>query len=205
MDAIATKRFPAFALELPEWLEAAIPPAGHVYAAAEDRMTLAIRLAELNVRERTGGPFGAAVFNVQTSTLVAPAVNLVLQSKSSIAHAEILAISLAQRILDSHDLGAPGMPPVELVTSCEPCAMCLGALHWSGIRRLVCGARDGDARAIGFDEGSKREDWVEGLQSRGIQVRRDVKRPDAVAVLKDYVASGGPIYNARSGMTDRQR
>ena len=41
----------------------------------------------------------------------------------------------------------------EMVASTQPCAMCLGATPWSGIRRLVCGARDEDAEEIGFDEG----------------------------------------------------
>jgi tRNA(Arg) A34 adenosine deaminase TadA len=162
-------------------------------------MGLAIRLAELNIKEGTGGPFGAAIFNLDTSTLVAPGTNAVIRSKASIAHAEVIAISLAQRILDTHDLGASGMPRTELVTSCEPCAMCLGALTWAGIRSLVCGARDADARAIGFDEGAKPQDWVSGLKARGIRVRRGVKRAEAAAVLQNYLVSGGTIYNGRSG------
>jgi tRNA(Arg) A34 adenosine deaminase TadA len=74
--------------------------------------------------------------------------------------------------------------------------MCFGAVPWSGVRRLVCGARDEDARAIGFDEGPKLADWVTALNDRGITVLRDVLRDDAVAVLRDYIASGGIIYNA---------
>ncbi len=162
-------------------------------------MSLAIQLAHSNVKEGTGGPFGAAVFNVETSTLVAPGINVVIRSKSSIAHAEIIAISLAQRICNTHDLGDAGMPPMELVTSVEPCAMCLGALPWAGIRSLVCGARDEDARAIGFDEGPKPQDWTSALETRGIEVQRDVKRQDAIAVLQSYLTLGGPIYNGRSG------
>ncbi len=194
-----SKRFGTFTLVLPDWLESAIPPADHIYATPEDRMSLAIHLAHSNIKEGTGGPFGAAIFNVETSTLVAPGINLVIRSKSSIAHAEIIAISLAQRICNTHDLGNAGMPRMELVTSVEPCAMCLGALPWAGIRSLVCGARDEDARAIGFDEGPKPQDWTSALETRGIQVQRDVKRQDAIAVLQSYLMSGGPIYNGRSG------
>jgi tRNA(Arg) A34 adenosine deaminase TadA len=73
--------------------------------------------------------------------------------------------------------------------------MCYGALPWSGISRLACGARDADARAVGFDEGPKLDDWIEQLNARGIDVVRDVLRGDAVAVLHDYAASGGTIYN----------
>lgn len=74
--------------------------------------------------------------------------------------------------------------------------MCFGAIPWSGVSQLICGARDEDARAIGFDEGPKLTDWVSALNSRGITVRRDVLREEAVAVLREYSSSGGVIYNA---------
>ena len=198
MDQSDKPRFPAWSLELPGWVESALPPPEHVYETADDRMRLAVRLAELNVARGTGGPFGAAVFNLETGTLIAPGVNAVVPCHCSAAHAEIVAISLAQRILETHDLGGPGMPPVELATSTEPCAMCLGALPWSGIRSLVCGARDEDARALGFDEGPKPGDWTAALEERGIRVQRDVLREDAAHVLRTYVESGGPVYNGRS-------
>jgi tRNA(Arg) A34 adenosine deaminase TadA len=73
--------------------------------------------------------------------------------------------------------------------------MCLGALPWSGVARVVCGARDADARAVGFDEGDKPADWVEALQARGIEVLVDVEREAAAALLRDYVARGGLVYN----------
>jgi tRNA(Arg) A34 adenosine deaminase TadA len=77
--------------------------------------------------------------------------------------------------------------------------MCLGAISWSGARRVVCGARESDARAIGFDEGPKLSDWVSALASRGIEVIRDVCRSEAREVLRRYAEAGGPIYNARRG------
>ncbi len=74
--------------------------------------------------------------------------------------------------------------------------MCLGAISWSGLRRVVCGAHDEDARTIGFDEGPKPLDWVEELNHRGISVIRDVSREEATEVLRYYAESGGEIYNA---------
>jgi tRNA(Arg) A34 adenosine deaminase TadA len=74
--------------------------------------------------------------------------------------------------------------------------MCFGAIPWSGVPRLVCGARDEDARRIGFDEGPKLSGWQEALENRGIHVVRDVLRKEAVEVLDLYVRLGGPIYNA---------
>jgi tRNA(Arg) A34 adenosine deaminase TadA len=159
-------------------------------------MAFVIRLAELNERRGTGGPFAAAVFDCESHELLAAGVNLVLASGYSIAHAEVVALSLAQRTAGGFDLGRKGASR-ELVTSVEPCAMCLGAVCWSGIRGLVCGARGEDAETIGFDEGPKREDWVRDLEARGIQVTRDVMREAAGRVLQDYAARGGVIYNAR--------
>ena len=160
-------------------------------------MKLITTLARLNIQYGTGGPFGAGVFRTDTHQLVAPGVNLVLSSKSSLAHAEIVAIMIAQPILGTHDFSADGLPPHELVTSCEPCAMCLGAICWSGIRHLICGARGSDAEAIGFDEGPKSQDWHTALEHRGISVTRDIERSQATQVLQNYVEQGGQIYNSK--------
>jgi hypothetical protein len=64
---------------------------------------------------------------------------------------------------------------------------------------LVCGARDEDVRAVGFDEGPKMPDLLPAIERRGISVVRDVSRDEAVAVLEEYAGSGGMIYNAREG------
>jgi hypothetical protein len=68
-----------------------------------------------------------------------------------------------------------------------------------GLRHVVCGAHDEDARAIGFDEGPKPLDWVGEMEHRGISVIRDVCREEAAEVLRYYAESGGEIYNARGG------
>ena len=159
-------------------------------------MRVAIDLAMRNIDEQHGGPFGAAVFDNTTNHLVGPGVNLVIPSSNPTAHAEIVAMGVAGARLGQYDLGANGSRPTTLVTSTEPCAMCLGATPWSGVSALVVGARDEDARAIGFDEGSKPDDWVEYLESRGIAVQPDVLREDASDVLRRYMTTGGEIYNA---------
>ncbi|MEZ5301955.1 MAG: nucleoside deaminase [Verrucomicrobiales bacterium] len=192
-------RFPAVTLTLPDWIDAAIPPPEHRFATGDDRMALAIHLAAENVRLQTGGPFGAAIFDRERGTLIAPGVNLVVAGHASVAHAEIVAIAIAQQIFGTHDLGAGGLPPMELVTSVEPCAMCLGAIPWSGVRRVLCGAREEDARAIGFDEGAKPDRWTEKLAARGIAVTRDIRRDEAANVLRLYQEAGGAIYNGGLG------
>jgi len=191
-------RFPALHLELPRWIETHLPDPDYVFETIEERMQLAIDLSRLNVEHDTGGPFAAIVFDGQTNKLLAPGVNLVVSSRWSGGHGEMIAYAIAQQVAGTHDLGGPGMPEYELVTSTEPCAMCFGATPWSGIRRLVCGARDQDARAIGFNEGPKLESWVEALESRGIEVVRDILRNEAQAVLISYASAGGIIYNGRT-------
>jgi tRNA(Arg) A34 adenosine deaminase TadA len=165
--------------------------------SVHDRMRLAIRLALWNVEQGTGGPFGAAVFEAHTGELVSVGVNLVTMTHCSHAHAEMVALANAQQQVQHFDLGAPGLPPHELVTSCEPCAMCFGAIPLSGVRGLVCGARSEDAEVFGFDEGAKPQDWVAALEERGIAVTRDVCREEAVGVFHEYRKRGGPIYNPR--------
>jgi len=190
-------------LALPSWVPDFIAEKGSPFSSAEERMRLAIGLAEENVRQQTGGPFGAAVFERDSGVLVAAGVNLVVPSRCSIAHAEMLALALAQAKRGTYDLAAPGMPAHELVTSAEPCAMCFGALPWSGIARVVCGARAEDAESIGFDEGPKPDEWIAELEARGIAVVTDVCRSEARALLRRYAEAGGAIYNpARRGRGD---
>lgn len=190
--------FPEVTLRLPDWVGGLIS-GGATYTMPEDRMRFVVELSRLNVRNGTGGPFGAAVFERESGRLVAPGVNLVVGSNCSVFHAEMVAIMVAQKTLGTFDLGGEGVPPCELVASTEPCAMCLGATPWSGVRGLVTGARDGDARAVGFDEGAKMAEWVASLEDRGISVRRDVLREEARAVLREYAELGGEIYNSRRG------
>lgn len=190
-------RFPQVVLSLPGWIEELLEEPGAVYPAVEDRMRLAIELSRLNIRHGTGGPFGAAVFDRDTGELLAPGVNLVASANCSVAHAEPMAIMVAQQKIGHFDLGGPGLPEYELVTSTEPCAMCFGAIPWSGIRHLITGARAEDAENIGFDEGTKPPRWRRALEDRGISLTIDVLRDEAAAVFAEYAAAGGRIYNSR--------
>ena len=193
--------FPEVVLRLPDWVEQVLPGPEQVCKSVEERMRLAIKLAKANIEHGTGGPFGAVIFEQESGKLLAAGVNMVTGSNCSAAHAEMTAFAIAQKIIGNYDLGADSKVSYELVTSVEPCAMCLGAIPWSGVRRVVCGARDEDAREIGFDEGPKISNWVQALEQRGIQVVRDVLRDEAKAVLREYLEAGGFIYNARRGNT----
>jgi len=186
-------------VELPGWVEPVVAQWGEKLDTQEARMRLAIELASRNIEHRTGGPFAAAIFEVGTWRIVGVGVNLVEPSNCSILHAEMVAIAMAQQTVGTYDLADGGRACHELVTSTEPCAMCLGAIPWSGVRRVLCGARGEDACAIGFDEGAKPTDWVGELNARGIEVVRDVLRDQARVVLGRYAQTGGTIYNAGAG------
>lgn len=181
-------------IPLPGWFEDKIQTCDAVYSNVEERMRLIADLSRMNIEAGTGGPFGAGVFELETGKLVSAGVNLVTSANCSVLHAEIVAIMLAQQKLETYNLASKG--EFELVTSCEPCAMCLGAIPWSGVKRVVCGARDEDARQIGFDEGCKPSDWIAKWADIGIEVAKDILRNQCRQVLVDYQKRGGRIYNS---------
>lgn len=181
-----------FTITLPGWISGFLHSRPVIYKTVEDRMRLAVEMSRLNVEHRTGGPFGAAIFDNQGGKVISVGVNVVVASHCSTAHAEMVAFALAQQKLATHDLASKG--DFQLVTSCQPCAMCLGATPWSGVKSVVCGARGEDAEAVGFDEGAKPADWVKELEIRGIKVTLDTLRQDAKAVLDSYKSGGGVIY-----------
>jgi tRNA(Arg) A34 adenosine deaminase TadA len=184
--------------EFPRWVE----NFSRSYVSTTDireRMKFVIKAAGKNVAEKTGGPFAAAIFDSDSGRLISLGVNLVITQGVSILHAEIVAMVIAQKKLKTYDIGGRSMANHELVSSTEPCAMCLGAITWSGVRRVVTAAFDQDARGIGFDEGPKPENWIQALTDRGIDVMTNIERDSARSVLQLYLDNNGCIYNSRAG------
>ena len=104
----------------------------------------ASRLAEKGITDGAG-PFGAVI--VKDGEILAEAVNRVVMDSDPTAHAEIVAIRKAASFLKSHDLS-----DCTLYCSCEPCPMCLGAIYWSGIRKIVYTSDRHDAEKAGFSD-----------------------------------------------------
>jgi tRNA(Arg) A34 adenosine deaminase TadA len=184
-------------IQIPEWIDRFLTGCPRYISSIQDRMSLVIEAAQRNISEGTGGPFAAAVFETESGKLISLGVNLVTSQGLSILHAEMVAFALAQKKTGSYDLGRQDLAAHELVTSIEPCAMCFGAIPWSGVRRVIAGARDSDARSIGFDEGPKMKDWRIELEKRGISTICDISREAAARVLLNYSLQGGKIYNSR--------
>ena len=104
----------------------------------------AIDMAVENVH-RGGGPFAALV--VKDGIVIATGANQVTRINDPTAHAEIVAIREACRVLGDFQLAG-----CDLYTSCEPCPMCLGAIYWARPSRVVFAATQDDAAAAGFDD-----------------------------------------------------
>jgi tRNA(Arg) A34 adenosine deaminase TadA len=180
-------------ISLPDWIFAECDLVSS-RQSDDDRMALAIELARRNV-EHGGGPFGAVVFETATGRAIAPGVNWVVPGSCSLLHAEVVALIFAQARLQSFTLATGDF---ELFTSSDPCMQCLGACHWAGLSRLVCGAPLAAAEAAGFDEGPRAADWREQLVARGTGVRTDVLGERAAEVLREYARRGLFRYNSRS-------
>ncbi len=106
----------------------------------------AIEEAEKGIAAGAGGPFGAVI--VRRGAVLARAHNEVLKTKDPTAHAEVLAIRRASAKARSYDLSG-----CTIYSTCEPCPMCLGAIAWARIERVVYGCTALDAATIGFYDG----------------------------------------------------
>lgn len=126
-----------------------IPTAPDARVRPEDERWIAraVELARASVAIG-GGPFGAVI--VRAGEVLAEGANRVTLELDPTAHAEVNAIRAAcARVRDFKLEGAT------LYSSCEPCPMCLGAIHWARVERLVFACSRADAAAAGFDD-----DWI---------------------------------------------
>ena len=185
---------PVIRIEYPSWVDSVVDWQRR-YSTDAEKMRLAIAVSRENVVRRTGGPFGAAIVERESGRLVAVGMNSVVRFNNCTLHGEIVAFMMAQQRVGSYTLNLPDGPVHELITSCEPCAMCLGATLWSGVRRVVYGALREDAARLDFDEGPVFPESYEYLEKNGIEIVRGVMREQAREVLELYRSSEGEIYN----------
>ncbi len=104
----------------------------------------AIEIASKSI-DLGGGPFGAVIS--KDGNMLSEGYNRVVQTNDPTAHAEVLAIREAASVLGTHDLNE-----CTLYTSCEPCPMCLGAIYWSGIKKVIYASDRSDAEEAGFSD-----------------------------------------------------
>ncbi len=189
-----------YSVSLPQWVIEGNDSLPEFMPSLEQQMEAVIRFSRINFQNETGGPFAAGIFEKETGKRIIIGVNRVVPSNNSTAHAEMVTIAMAQSILKTFDLGGPEMPHYRLVVNARPCAMCFGSLAWSGIRSLAIAASGEQVESItGFDEGPIHPDWRSELEKRGIDVTTDVLAEKACEALREFAASGYPIYNGRGG------
>ncbi|MCI7661217.1 MAG: nucleoside deaminase [Bacteroidales bacterium] len=104
----------------------------------------AVEIAKQNI-EKGGGPFGAII--VKDNEVVAHCGNSVTNDNDPTAHAEVNCIRSACKKLNTFDLSG-----CVIYSSCEPCPMCLSAIYWARLDRLVYAATRQDAAGAGFDD-----------------------------------------------------
>lgn len=124
-------------------------------------MARAIELSIENVRTGRGGPFAAVV--VKNGTIIAEGKNQVTSLNDPTAHAEILAIRAACKIVGGFELRG-----CEIYTTCEPCPMCLGAIYWARPARVYFAGTAADAAKIGFDDAFIYEEFQRPAAGRRI-------------------------------------
>lgn len=195
-------------LNLPTWTEQFTQRA-QVYPTVADKMGFVLDLLEAQILNDTGYPFSAVIFDSE-HRVAGVGVNNSLLLKNSTAHAEMLALQFAQS-----EIGKAYLPKnggFTLVTSAQPCSMCVGAIYASGIRELVVAASQSDVTEIlGFGPGPLHPQWREFFAAKGITIVEDVEKnrarslmlkyADAVSRLRDPKKYGGNPETGPSAMT----
>ncbi len=126
---------------------------------------------------RAGGPFGAVI--VKNGKIISFAHNTVVESKDATAHAEINAIRMASKKLNTHDLSG-----CSLYINAEPCPMCLSAIIWSNIKEVYYANTKKDAGDIGFRDNMIYE-YLKGNDKHVIKMHH-IKSEEALEVFEEF-------------------
>lgn len=105
----------------------------------------AVELARNGMLAGNGGPFGCVI--VRDGNIVGEGSNMVTSTNDPTAHAEVVAIRNACAALNTFQLDG-----CVVYTSCEPCPMCLGALYWARVQKVIYANTRQEAAAIEFDD-----------------------------------------------------
>jgi guanine deaminase len=138
-------------------------------------MNMAIKEAFRGMNRNEGGPFGAVI--VQKGRVMAKAHNRVISAHDPTAHAEILAIRKAAK-----KLGRFNLSDCAIYSTCEPCPMCLSAIHWAKMKKLYFGCSRKDAARIGFDDDFIYQ-VIKGTAARKQVVRIQMNREDCLRLM----------------------
>ncbi len=143
----------------------------------EDYMRKAINLANNSI-DNGGGPFGAVI--VRNNKIIAEATNSVTNDNDPTAHAEVNAIRMATKKLNTFDLS-----DCEIYSSCEPCPMCLGAIYWAKINKLYFACNQNDADKIGFSDEFIYKELEKPYQERNLS-SENILREEGLSVFEKW-------------------
>jgi len=138
----------------------------------------AIKLALENVQTGKGGPFAALI--VKENNIIASGTSLVTSLNDPTAHAEIIAIREACKILGTFQLRR-----CEIYSSCEPCPMCLGAMYWARLAKIFIASIMQDAADAGFDDALIYSEFSKKINERKIPMVL-MPQNEALAVFKEW-------------------
>ncbi len=147
----------------------------------ETFMRQALALAAQGIEQGHGGPFGAVV--VMDGEIIGRGWNQVIQRNDPTAHAEVQAIRMA-----CETIGHFHLTDATLYTTCEPCPMCMGALYWARIKRMVYAASSEDAAEFGFDDRRFKEQVGKPIEEQMLQVAQRL-RSESRQLFKQWFQS----------------
>jgi tRNA(Arg) A34 adenosine deaminase TadA len=149
---------------------------------ARDKSLLAraVALSREHMEKGAGGPFGAVIASAD-GRVVAEGWNCVTSHNDPTAHAEITAIRRACEAIGSFDLAGH-----VIYSSCEPCPMCLAAIYWARLERLVFANSRDEAAAIGFDDAAIYAEIPKPLSERSIPTEHQPS-DEAARVFADWL------------------
>jgi tRNA(Arg) A34 adenosine deaminase TadA len=149
-------------------------------------MQMAIDIARVGM-SKGGSPFGCCI--VKGDKVVACEHNVVLQTLDSTAHAEVTALRVACKNLQTIDLAG-----CTLYSTTEPCPMCFSAIHWANVDKIIFGAGIEDAMSAGFRELTISNEQMKSLGGSKLVIVRGMMAEENRALFKEFVAKGGRTY-----------
>ena len=151
-------------------------------AMEQEYMRLAIRKAQEGM-SRGQSPFGSAI--VRAGHVVAVTHNSVWLTCDPTAHAEVNCIRAAATALQTIFLHG-----CTLYSTTEPCPMCLSAIHWAKIERVVFGATIADAKTAGFSELCVPAAALAKMGGSPLVVESGLLQQECAALFDEWLKSG---------------
>jgi guanine deaminase len=148
----------------------------------DDLMGLAIEKTREGIAAGQS-PFGSII--VKDGEVVASTHNTVWRDTDPTAHAEVNCLRKAATALKTIDLKG-----CTLYSTCEPCPMCLAAIHWAKVDRVVFGATIDDAADAGFCELRVAAESLAEMGRSPLKVEGGLLRQECAALFSEWKKAG---------------